>query len=128
MVKFGSVGGLMIILNIILLYFFTVQLHIYYLISAILSYQILLAASFLLNDKWTFNSVNELKITQTPLRYFSYFLVSLTGMALNVFFLYILTDFYSLYFIYSSIIATFLVFFWNYLINDRLTWRERYGS
>ena len=49
MVQFGIVGGLMLILNVVILYLLTSVLGIYYIISAILSYLLLTGLSFFLN-------------------------------------------------------------------------------
>jgi putative flippase GtrA len=59
MIQFGSVGGLMIILNVEILCLLTNFLGVYYIISAILSYLLLTALSFFINEKWTFNSVTD---------------------------------------------------------------------
>jgi putative flippase GtrA len=31
------------------------------------------------------------------------------------------------YYLYSSIIASLLVFFWNFSLNKKITWREKQG-
>jgi len=127
MIQFGSVGGLMIILNVELLYLLTRFLGMYYVISAILSYLLLTALSFFLNEKWTFNSVTSHTQKKLWHRFVSYYLVSFSGMSLNIIILFLLTDFGKVFYLYSSIIASFSVFFWNFSLNTTITWRENQG-
>jgi len=121
------VGGLMIILNVEILYLLTNFLGIYYIISAILSYLLLTALSFSLNEKWTFNSVTNHARENPWHRLGTYYLVSISGMSLNIIILFLLTEFGNVYYLYSSIIASLLVFFWNFSLNKKITWRENQG-
>jgi dolichol-phosphate mannosyltransferase len=127
MIQFGIVGGLMIILNVEILYILTNFLGIYYIISAILSYLLLTALSFSLNEKWTFNSVTHHAHENPWHRLATYYLVSISGMNLNIIILFLLTEFGNVYYLYSSIIASLLVFFWNFSLNKKITWREKQG-
>jgi dolichol-phosphate mannosyltransferase len=125
LIQFGIVGGLMIVLNIGILYILTNILGLYYIISAIISYQILLFLSFTLNDRWTFRSVAHHKLRLKFHRFAAYYAVSLSGMLLNIVILYVLTEFGQIYYLMSSFLATCIVFLWNYLINSAYTWGER---
>jgi dolichol-phosphate mannosyltransferase len=126
MFHFGFVGGLMVILNIGIIYFFTNILGIYYLISAILSYQLLLLLSFSLNEKLTFKSITIHTLEKKWHRFVSYYLVSLSSMILNILILFLLTEYGNVFYLTSSIIASFLVFFWNFFINKNVTWSEKH--
>ena len=127
MIQFGSVGGLMIILNVEILFLLTNLLGIYYIVSAILSYLMLTGLSFFLNEKWTFNSVTNHAHKKPWHRMATYYLISLSGMSLNIIILFLLTEFGNVYYLYSSIIASFTVFFWNFALNKNITWRENQG-
>jgi len=127
MIQFGSVGGLMIILNVEILYILTNLLGIYYIISAILSYLLLTVLSFSLNEKWTFNSVTNHARENPWHRLATYYIISISGMSLNIIILFLLTEFGNVYYLYSSIIASLLVFFWNFSLNKKITWRENQG-
>jgi putative flippase GtrA len=127
MIQFGCVGGLMVILNVEIIYLLTSILGIYYLISAILSYLMLTALSFFLNEKWTFNSVADHAHEKLWHRLASYYLVSLSGMSINIIILFLLTNFENVYYLYSSIIASCSVFFWNFFVNKKITWGEKHN-
>ena len=127
MMQFGCVGGLMIILNVVILYLLTNFLGIYCIISAILSYLLLTGLSFFLNEKWTFNSITNHAHKKMWHRIVSYYLVSLSGMTLNIIILFLLTEYGKVFYLYSSIIASFSVFLWNFSLNKNITWCEKQG-
>jgi dolichol-phosphate mannosyltransferase len=126
MFHFGCVGGLMVILNIGIIYLLTNILGIYYLISAILSYQLLLLLSFSLNEKLTFKSITIHTLEKKWHRFGSYYLVSLSGMVFYLIILFLLTEYGTVFYLTSSIISSFLVFLWNYFINKKVTWSEKH--
>jgi dolichol-phosphate mannosyltransferase len=128
MIQYAIVGGSMLILNVVILYVLTNLLGIYYIISAILSCLLLTGLSFSLNEKWTFNSITYHAHEKLWHRFASYYLVSLSGMSLNIIILFLLTDFGKVFYLYSSIIASLLVFFWNFSVNKNITWREKHGT
>ena len=125
MIQFGSVGGLMIILNVLIIYILTNILGIYYIISAIVSYQLLLGVSFSLNEKWTFNSIKNYALEKMCHRFVLYYLIALSGMIVNITILFFLTEYGKVFYLISSIIASFLVFLWNFIINKKFTWCEK---
>jgi len=127
MIQFGMVGGLMIILNVVLLFLLTSLIGIYYIVSAILSYLLLTGLSFFLNEKWTFNSITHPNHKKLWHRFVSYYLVALSGMTLNILILFLLTEYGNVFYLYSSIIASFLVFLWNFSLNKNITWGEKQG-
>jgi len=122
MTQYAIVGGSMLILNVIILYVLTSLLGIYYIISAIVSTLFLTGLSFFLNENWTFNSVTNYTHTKQWHRIVSYYLVSASAIILNIIILFLLTDFGNIYYLYSSIIASFLVFLWRFHLNEKFTW------
>ena len=127
MIQFGIVGGLMIILNVVILYLLTSVLGIYYIISAILSYLLLTGLSFFLNENWTFHSITHHTHKKMWHRLVSYYFVALSGMTLNILILFLLTEYGNVFYLYSSIIASFSVFLWNFSLNKNITWGEKQG-
>jgi len=127
MIQFGIVGGLMIILNVMILYLLTSLLGIYYIFSAILSYLLLTGLSFFLNEKWTFRSITHHTHKNPWHRFVSYYLVSFSGMTLHILILFVFTEYGNVFYLYSSIIASFSVFLWNFSLNKNITWGEIQG-
>ena len=122
MIQYAIVGGSMLILNVVILYILTSLLGIYYIISAILSSLFLTGLSFYFNENWTFNSIKHHKHKKMWHRIVSYYLVSFSGIIMNIIILFLLTDYGGVYYLYSSIIASFLVFLWRFHLNEKITW------
>jgi putative flippase GtrA len=125
MFHFACVGATMGILNIGIIYLLTSILGIYYIFSAIFSYQVLLVLSFSSNDRLTFRSVTNHTLANWWHRFGSYYLVSLAGMLFYITIMFILTEYFHIYYLISSVLATLIVFLWNYFINKTVTWREK---
>jgi len=122
MIQYAFVGGTMLILNVVILYTLTSLLGIYYIISAIMSNLFLTGLSFFLHENWTFNSITHHTHKKMWNRIVSYYLVSLSGIIMNIIILFLLTDYGGVYYLYSSIIASFLVFLWRFHLNEKITW------
>lgn len=125
MFHFACVGAAMGVLNIGIIYTLTSILGIYYIISAIISYQVLLVLSFTSNDKLTFRAVTNHTLPNRWHRFGSYYLVSLAGMLFYITVMFIFTESFHIYYLISSILSTLLVFLWNYFVNKKVTWREK---
>jgi putative flippase GtrA len=110
------------ILYIIFIFILTTIFLIYYIISAVISYQILLILSFTLNEKWTFNSSFNLNLKNKWHRFFVFYFFSISGMVINIIILAILTGYFHIYYLISTAIATLIVFIWNYSINKKFIW------
>jgi putative flippase GtrA len=93
MFHFACVGAAMGILNIGIIYTLTSILGIYYIYSAIFSYQVLLVLSFSSNDKLTFRSITNHNLEKKLHRFGSYYLVSLAGMIFYITIMFLLTEF-----------------------------------
>ena len=76
-------------------------------------------SNFTLNRIWTFGSTSHSTATAFAL----FVAVSLTGLALNTFFLWMLTHKGSYPFFMSKAAVTGLIFFWNFLANSAITFR-----
>ena len=125
MVKFGFVGFSGVLVNVGFLYLFTEYLGLYYITASVLAIEIAILNNFFLNDYWTFDLKDEVNsFTQSRLkRFFSFQCVSIIGLIINIGILYILTDFFGIYYLVSNLIGILIVFFWNYLVNRHITWK-----
>jgi putative flippase GtrA len=76
-------------------------------------------SNYILNRCWTFHSVNS----QVATEYLSFILISVVGLAINNFVLYLLTDRIKLNFYLSKLFAIGVVTIWNFCMNYLVTFR-----
>jgi len=120
-IRFAFVGLAGTFINIIILYSLTENFKIYYIISAILAFIIAVTFNFIFNKIWTFNEKIYNKVAK---KYASFFLVSSSALLVNIFFLYIFTEFLGIYYIISQIIAIGISLMINFIGNKIWTFRE----
>jgi putative flippase GtrA len=81
----------------------------------------ILAASsnYLLNRFWTFHSLNPRIVTE----YTSFILISLAGLLINNFIIFLLNDKMKMNFYLSKLCAIGVVTIWNFFMNYMITFR-----
>ncbi len=114
MVKFGLVG----LSGVFVDYFVTFSMKEIFLINKYIANTsgFITAAStnYLLNRRWTFKSTNPAIVKE----YLKFFGISLAGLLLNNFIIWLLTDYaLSIHFYLSKFIAILVVFIWNFFMN-----------
>jgi dolichol-phosphate mannosyltransferase len=121
--KYACVGATGSVINLFLLWFLT-KFGLYYIFSAFIAIEVSIFWNFYLNSKITFNYKfsNRLDIA---LAIFKYHLASLLGILINVLTLFILTELFQIFYLFSEIIAIFLAFGVNYLVSIHLVWKRK---
>ncbi len=112
--KFALVGIGGTFVNVFILYVMTERFGVYYLLSAIFSFLLAVVFNFILNKTWTFK---EKVHTQAVNKFGKFFFVSLFALLINIIILYVFTDFFGVYYIYSQIVAIGFSFAINFLGN-----------
>jgi dolichol-phosphate mannosyltransferase len=121
MFDYASVSLLATIVDVLLLYSLTEFLNINYLISATISYCTGLLISFYLQKTYTFKeNKNTDKI---HLQFTKFTVISLIGLILNLIILKIFVEI-GIWYLFAKAIAIVIVFFWNFLINKKITFRR----
>lgn len=120
--KFLIIGLFNGILVLFLTGIFTSYFGIFYVISALISYELSIMSSFFMNDKWTFG--NTLKISKTHTRLIKYNTFSLIGMGLNGLILIILTDYFGFHYLISEGVAILIVFSFNYTTSKKISFKN----
>jgi len=120
--KYITVGIINAILILTLTIIFTSVLGIFYVISAVVSYELSIIVSFFMHDKWTF--VNVKKTSKMYLRFIKYNTFSLIGLGINALVLAILTDQVGLHYIISESFAILVAFLFNYTMNKKISFRN----
>ena len=100
--KFAFVGLIGTLINVAILYFLTEYFGIYYMFSAIISFIVAMTNNFILNKIWTFKENIRLN---TGRKYIQFSIVSVIALLINLFFLYLFTEIFKIYYIISQILA-----------------------
>ncbi len=119
--KFACVGLIGTFVNIIILYSFTEYFGIYYIMSAFIAFVVAVTVNFILNKIWTFREEFNHDFFKKYIRFFS---VSLIALSINIFFLYIFTEFFKVYYIISQVIAIGVSLIINFIGNKIWTFRK----
>jgi putative flippase GtrA len=119
--KFAVVGGINTLINMGVLFIFTEYFKIYYLISAIFAFMVAVTNSFILNKIWTFKEDIKERVAK---KYSKFFIISIIALLVNLFFLFLLTDVFKLYYLISQIIAICLSLWINFFGNKLWTFKR----
>lgn len=120
--KFMTVGLIGLLVNEVLLYFFTEYVGLFYLVSAMIGVEIAIINNFIINDKWTFIDRTRGKRGMFR-RGIKFNIVSLAGVAINLVVLYIFVTFFSIHYLISNLIGIGFAFSAKYFVNLDWTWK-----
>lgn len=104
-------GGTATAIDFIVLYIFVEFLSIWYILAATFSFIIALTISFFLNKFWTFKNGDK-KISSQMVKFL---IVNLIGLGINLIILYILVEFFFLWYLFAKVFATAVAVIWNFL-------------
>ncbi len=112
-IRFVISGFVATLSNLIVLYVLTGLLGVWYVISVSISFIAAFGISFFLQKYWTFrdNSRHNVHIQSTL-----YFIVAAINLFLNTYLVYVSTDIFSIYYIYSQIIVSAVIAVESYFI------------
>ena len=119
--KFAAVGLIGTFINIIILYLLTENFGIYYMFSAIVSFIVAMTNNFILNKIWTFKESIGINVGK---KYMQFSLVSITALLVNLFFLYLFTEVFRIYYIISQILAIGIALIINFFGNKIWTFSK----
>lgn len=110
--RYGFVGGVAFLLDYGVLILLTEVFGFHYLISATISFFLGLVTNYLLSISWVF-SKRAFSNWQTGFLVFA--VIGIIGLGLNNLIMYLCTEKIGIHYAVSKIIATVVVFFWNFL-------------
>jgi putative flippase GtrA len=109
--RYGLVVAIAFPIDIGLLYVFTDKLHIYYVLSAILSFSISMVANYALSVIWVFSQRTKRALWKEAVM-FSF--VGFVGLGLTALLIWFFTSVIGIHYIVSKLIAVAFVFFWSF--------------
>lgn len=110
-IRYIFVGGIAFLADFGLLILLTEKFHVHYLVSAGVSFMCGLIVNYILSILWVFN---ERTFSKEWVEFALFLLIGLVGLAFNQLFMWLLTDVLSVFYIFSKIMTTAVVYFWNF--------------
>lgn len=109
--RYVFVGGTAAVINIGALFVLKECLHLYYLFANVLGFILGLVTNYVLSKLLVFTTENRMN---KMIEFLSYAMIGIIGLGFDTLFIWLFTDFVSLYYMISKIISTGLVFIWNF--------------
>ena len=120
-IKFALVGVVNTLVNLAVLYILTDIFGIYYLVSAVFAFLIAVTNSFLLNKMWTFKESISYRASS---KYIKFVLISVIALIINLIILYVLVEYYSIWYIYAQIVGVVSNLIINFFGNKLWTFKK----
>jgi len=127
--RFGIVGITGIVVNLGILYILVEYGHLSNnpldLVASAIAIEISILNNFILNDFWTFRSLENSKYSSRWQRLAAFNIVSAGGAVINWTVFLVLTAGFGIYYLAAQFIGTLLGFVWNFTVNRRVTWTRK---
>ncbi len=120
LLKFGIVGFSGMVIDFSLTWFFKEKVKIQKYYANTIGFCAAATTNFFLNRNWTFHSCDP----AITFQYFKFFIVSLIGLGINTFFLWLLVSKYKKNFYLSKLFAIGVVMIWNFFVNLAFTFNR----
>lgn len=116
-VKFGLVGFSGLFIDFGITYLTKEKLRIPKYIANAIGFTAAATSNYFFNRVWTFQSKNP----EVMIEFTEFFLISMVGLGLNTFLLWLLVSKFKINFYLAKVFATILVTVWNFLANAFIT-------
>ena len=117
--KYYTVGGSGVLVNLGILYALTDFIGFWYIASQIIAISISISSNFLFNRFWTFSG--SIEDQRNSVMYVKFLIDSLIGMAIQLGITYSLVENIALYYMYAAGIGIIIAGAINYIVNRRWT-------
>jgi len=116
MIKFYIVGCIGVFVNLGMLYTMTNFLGLWYFYSAIFGIFASVTTNFFGNKFWTFK-IKDKKIKQFIIKYINFWIASIIGIIIQLTLIYILVQYFNIWYLISAFIAIIIASFSNFLFS-----------
>lgn len=113
LMKFGIVGVMATIIDFSVLTILTEVFGVNYLTSAAIGFVMSTLFNYIASMRYVFNS--RFRPHEKRKELIIFILLSVVGLGLNQFFMWLFVEFFSIFYIFSKVLATVLVMAWNFL-------------
>lgn len=111
--KFAIVGFSGMLVNFGVTFLFKEKIGLNKYLSNVIGFVVAATTNYFLHHYWTFNSQNQ----QMGKEYIQFFIVSVVGVTIDTFVVYVLHDKFKVNFYLSKIFSTGVAMVWNFLAN-----------
>ncbi len=116
--RYTFAGGLMLLANLILVWFFTRFLGMHYLLSCSVAFIIESFIGFFVNRKWTFRSSIHFKKG-----YFRFFIIAIYTLIVILFTTYALIHYLAFHYVWARTISSVITGIMGYILDLKITFR-----
>ncbi|OPX29064.1 MAG: polysaccharide synthesis protein GtrA [Candidatus Cloacimonas sp. 4484_143] len=119
--RYTFVGGIAFVVDFVSLYLLTEFAGFHYLYSAAIAFILGLIINYILSILWVFNgrTVNK-KIIEIII----FAVIGIIGLGLNELMIWFFTEQLTIYYLYSKLISTVIVYFWNFLARKYILYNK----
>ena len=122
--KYSAVGASGVLVNLVLLFYLTEYVGLWYFLSYTLAISASITSNFILNKFWTFrDSINS---QRTIVMYVKFTSVSFLGMAIQLGSVYFLVESLSIYYMLAALISISIAGAINFIINRSWTFGVKF--
>ena len=118
-IKYYSVGGSGVLVNLGILYALTDFMGLWYIASQVIAISISISSNFLFNRFWTFS--DSIEEQRNSVMYVKFLIVSLIGMGIQLGITSVLVEGAAVYYMYAAGIGIAIAGAINYVVNRRWT-------
>ncbi len=119
--RYGFVGGIAFVVDYGTLFVLTHYLAVPYLVSAAIAFILGLTTNYVFSISWVFRK----NCTMERWQEFLFFaVIGVVGLILNELIMYVSTELLQIHYMFSKLISTAIVFFWNFLARKFLLFNK----
>ena len=115
-IKYFFASGIALFADVAVLYILTEYVHLYYLISATISFMVGIAITYICSKLYIFTKTS---IKNRTAEFTVFLIIGIIGLILNNIFLYIFTEYLGLYYMLSKCLVIAITYLWNYFARKK---------
>jgi putative flippase GtrA len=115
-IKYFFASGIALFADMAVLYILTEYAHLYYLVSATISFLVGIAITYICSKLYIFTKTS---IKNKTIEFTVFLVIGIIGLVLNNVFLYVFTEYLGLYYMLSKCLVIIITYLWNYFARKK---------
>ena len=121
--RYIFVGGIATVVDWGVLFLLTDFVHIYHMVSAIISFIAGLITNFFLSKLLVFKA-NKARVNHPVMEFISYAVIGVIGLGITELIMFLFTNCWNIHYLISKVIATVIVLAWNYVARKLIVYKK----